>query len=165
MVKNQKACFLNRKERQGEQYVNFLTHYTYDILNELNTYGAVLVYFYLCSLKPHTYDGKKKGNETLTYDKPYELSPKALKQIYPDHDENTFRSGINRLIEVGILRQIQGDIYLFDDIPLKYRVKTYDEMKEIQQMSAQDIYKMAHKEQLVEESKKMEELPKKYDWQ
>lgn len=161
MVKNQKACFLNRKERHGEPYVNFLTQYTYDILNELNTYGAVLVYFYLCSLVPHTYDGKKT-DKTLTYDKPYELSPKALKQIYPDHDENTFRNGINRLIEVGILHQIQGDIYLFDDIPLKYRVKTYDEMKE---MSAQDIYKMAHREQLVEESKKMEESPKKYDWQ
>ena len=161
MVKNQKACFLNRKERHGEPYVNFLTQYTYDILNELNTYGAVLVYFYLCSLVPHTYDGKKT-DKTLAYDKPYELSPKALKQIYPDHDENTFRNGINRLIEVGILHQIQGDIYLFDDIPLKYRVKTYDEMKE---MSAQDIYKMAHKEQLVEESKKMEESPKKYDWQ
>ena len=161
MVKNQKACFLNRKERHGEPYVNFLTQYTYDILNELNTYGAVLVYFYLCSLVPHTYDGKKT-DKTLTYDKPYELSPKALKQIYPDHDENTFRNGINRLIEVGILHQIQGDIYLFDDIPLKYRVKTYDEMKE---MSAQDIYKMAHKEQLIEESKKMEESSKKYDWQ
>ena len=161
MVKNQKACFLNRKERHGEPYVNFLTQYTYDILNELNTYGAVLVYFYLCSLMPHTYDGKKT-DKTLAYDKPYELSPKALKQIYPDHDENTFRNGINRLIEVGILHQIQGDIYLFDDIPLKYRVKTYDEMKE---MSAQDIYKMAHREQLVEESKKMEESPKKYDWQ
>ena len=161
MVKNQKACFLNRKERHGESYVNFLTQYTYDILNELNTYGAVLVYFYLCSLVPHTYDGKKT-DKTLTYDKPYELSPKALKQIYPDHDENTFRSGINRLIEVGILHQIQGDIYLFDDIPLKYRVKTYDEMKE---MNAQNIYKMAHKEQLAEESKKMEESPKKYDWQ
>ena len=161
MVKNQKACFLNRKERHGEPYVNFLTQYTYDILNELNTYGAVLVYFYLCSLVPHTYDGKKT-DKTLAYDKPYELSPKALKQIYPDHDENTFRNGINRLIEVGILHQIQGDIYLFDDIPLKYRVKTYDEMKE---MSAQDIYKIAHREQLVEESKKMEESPKKYDWQ
>lgn len=149
-VPNQKVCYLNRKSKAGnEKYVNFITEPTYEILSELNTYGAVLVYFYLCSLIPHTIDGKTYKTENgYALQKPYELSPTALQKVYPGHDINTFQNGINRLIELGILKQIQKNLYIFDDIPLHYRVKTEKEYNELQELSAEEAFQIAHKEQL-----------------
>ena len=169
-VPNQLGCYINRKQRHGEQYVNFLTQETYEILGELKTYGAVLVYFYLCSQVPHTYDGKL--NSDCKDKKPYGISPKAIKEAYGNiHDLKTYREGIDRLIQLGILKKVNGNIYQFDDIPLKYRIKTYDEYEEMQQMSAEESFKLMHKEQLQEAlqnniiDNEMLSPRKKYSWE
>ena len=148
MVENQKACFLNRKKRNGEKYVNFIADDTFNVLSELESYGAILVYFYLCSLIPHTYDGKLNSDYKNTVSKPYELSPKAIKNAYVKHSINTYRDGINKLIEKGFLKKITDNLYQFDDIPLKYRVKTYDEKIKIDQLNAEQTFEIMHNEQL-----------------
>lgn len=155
---NQKLCYLNRKSRAGnEQYVNFITEPTYDILSQLNTYGAVLTYFYLCSLVPHTIDGKKyKPEKGFIKSAPYEISPAALQKVYPGHDISTFQHGINRLIELKILRPVNGNLYIFDDIPIEYRVKTYEEHQEMVTLNAEEAFKYAHDKQIEEMTHKLQ---------
>ena len=172
MVENQKSLFINRKlKKKNEKYVNLITENTYDIFAELGTYGAVLVYFYICSLIPHTYDGKvfvdEKTHQPIVT-KPFELSPQAIRNAYGKHSIDMYRDGINRLIELGFIKQIKGNFYQFDDIPLKYRVKTMKEKEEMDNLDAETAFKLMHQEQLKEA--KMEELeqPKpreKYSWE
>lgn len=172
MVKypNQLGCYINRKERHGEQFVNFITEDTYNILTELGSYGAVLVYFYLCAQVPHTYDGK--NNSDCKDKKPFGISPKGIREAYGNkHDIKTYQDGINRLIDLGILQQIRGTTYHFDDLPLKYRVKTYEEKQELDELSAEEAFQIAHKQQIqdfyidLKTEKEQEQSREKYEWE
>lgn len=165
MVENQKGCFLNRKKRTGEKFVNFIIDDTFNVLSELETYGAVLVYFYLCSLVPHTYDGKLNTDYKNITSKPYELSPQAIKNAYGKHSINTYRDGINKLIEKGFLKKITDNLYQFDDIPLQYRVKTYDEKVKMDSITAEEAFKIMKREQLQQEIKEEQKIHEKYEWE
>lgn len=165
MVENQKGCFLNRKKRTSEKFVNFIIDDTFNVLSELETYGAVLVYFYLCSLIPHTYDGKLNTDYKTIASKPYELSPQAIKNAYGKHSINTYRDGINKLIEKGFLKKITDNLYQFDDIPLQYRVKTYDEKVQMDSITAEEAFKIMKKEQLQQEIKEEQKIHEKYEWE
>ena len=181
---NQLGCYINRKDRKNENYVLFIKEDTYNVLSELGTYGAVLVYYYLCSQVPHTYDGKR--NPKSLSELPFGLSPQAIREAYGNqHDIKTYREGIARLIELGILKKFSENIYSFDDIPLKYRVKTIEEKEMLDKMSAEQVFNTAHKQQLEvfledenknkNEDKELEELDKelgvlkepkkKYSWE
>lgn len=172
MVENQKNLFINRKlKKKNEKFVNLITNDTYGIFADLGTYGAVLVYFYICSLIPHTYDGKvfvdEKTNQPIVT-KPFELSPQAIRNTYGKHSIDMYRDGINRLTELGFIKQVKGNFYQFDDVPLKYRVKTMEEKEEMDKLDAETAFKLMHQEQLKEAKIEELEQPKpreKYSWE
>lgn len=91
-----------------------------------------------------------------------------MKNIYPDHDIKTFEKGINTLIELGFLTQVPNtkNLYYFDDIPMKYRVKTAQEYEEMKQLSAEEAYVQVHKDKLQEYLDELDKPPeqKKYSW-
>ena len=161
MVKNQRSCYINRKKRHNERYVNFLTEDTFSVLGALGTYGATLVYFYLCAQTPHTYDGEINTGASPTA---YELSPQAIQNAFGTHDLDTYRKGIDRLIQLDILHKISGNLYKFDDLPLKYRAKTSKEYDEMKKISATEAFKMSHEHQM-QDFAATQQSPYQYDWQ
>lgn len=163
---NQKALYLNRHDTKGKHYVNFSIEDTYGIFDKMCA-GELKVYFYLCAQVPNTYDGKnnpdcKRG--------PFILSPQAIKNVYPSMDIKTIQSAINKLIDKEFIKEIRPNLYQFDDLPLKYRVKTVQEYEEIEYITAEESYKLLHKEQIndyaqkeLEYENQKEEKPI-YDW-
>lgn len=162
---NQKALYLNRHNTKGQHYVNFSIEDTYGIFDEMCA-GELKVYFYLCAQVPNTYDGKSNPDCTRGL---FILSPQAIKNVYPSMDIKTIQSAINKLIDKGFITEIRPNLFQFDDLPLKYRVKTTQEYEEIEHMTAEESYKLLHKEQMQNHTQKelnfnkQEEL-KIYDW-
>lgn len=145
-VPNQKEVYLNRLNTKGRHYVNFSIEDTFNIFDDMCA-GELKVYFYLCAQVPNTYDGKnnpdcKRG--------PFILSPQAIKNVYPSMDIKTIQSAINKLIDKGFMTEICSNLYQFDDLPLKYRVKTEQEYKEINQLTAEESYKKLHEKQMID---------------
>lgn len=151
-VPNQKIVFLNRRNTKGMHYVNFAIEDTYDVIDNMCA-GEIKVYFYLCSQIPDTYDGKK--NPDCKRQAPFALSTQAIKDVYPSMDKKTIQTAINKLIEKGFLTEIHSGLYQFDDLPLQYRVKTEQEYEEIQQITAEEGYKLLHKQQIGEAAQKV----------
>lgn len=165
-IPNQNRVYLNRYDTKGSYYVNFHKEYTYDIIDDM-TSGEMKVYFYLCSQVPDTYNGVK--NQNCKRLAPFALSPQAIKNKYPSMDIKTIRNGIEKLIQKGFIKELSPGIYQFDDIPLKYRSQTIKEHEELQNMTAEQSYALAHKQELEnlvennqEEINEDEELI--YDW-
>ena len=77
---------------------------------------------------------------------------------------------IDKLIELGILTNVKGNLWIFDSVPLKYRVKTEKEYQEIlEDVSAEEAYKQIHTQQLQEEKQNMDipikEFRQQYSWE
>jgi len=147
---NQKVVYLNRTKIDmstgAKPWAAYNMEESYALLDDL-TYTEFKVYHYLCGQNPNTINGKQNQKGPIGY---YELSPKALHKVYPKTNAQTFTKAINGLIEKGVLKHCKGNVYSFDNRPLKYRVSSIDEYEEMEQISAEEAYKIHHKEELKE---------------
>lgn len=161
---NQKICFLNRYDGEGN-YTHLLNEPTFLMLDQF-TLGEFQVYFYLCTQVPHTINGK-------IYDKnkrpePFSISVADMMKKYPNTDRKTLQEGINKLIKDGILKCANENLYLFDSVPLGFRCQTIQEHEQLNKLNAEQLYNNVQTRTLTDlaERLKKEEPPKSsyYTW-
>lgn len=143
---------------------------------ELGTYGALMVYLYMLTIVPDTYEGEI--NKKNTRYKLYELSPQAIED-FCGLPIKTSQRGIDKLVEKGYLTLeiVNGEErYQFIDVLPKHKTQTPEEYKqvsdykeEIRQRSEQML--SARQEQLrniaqqsIEEENILEQDFSQYDW-
>lgn len=167
-VPNQRFMRFNRYDpKDSGGYTPISNDYTLNILYDLDSMGAVKLYFYLLTQIPDLINGQpnKKNIRKL----PFEFSTKDAREKIKA-DTKTIELGFKKLIEVGILTNVKGNLWIFDSVPLKYRVKTEKEYQEIlEDVPAEEAYKQIHTQQLQEEKQNMDILIKQfrqqYSWE
>lgn len=167
-VPNQRFIRFNRYDpKDSGGYTPISNDYTLNILQDLGTMGTVKLYFYLLTQIPDLIDGQT--NKKNTRKLPFEFSTKDAKNRIGS-DIKTIELGFKRLTELGILTNIKGNLWIFDSVPMKYRVKNEKEYQEIlEDVSAEEAYKQLHTQQLQEEKQNMESLDsqfrQQYSWE
>lgn len=167
-VPNQRFMRFNRYDpKDSGGYTPISNDYTLNILQDLNTMGAVKLYFYLLTQIPDLINGQP--NKKNTRKTPFEFSNKNARERL-DLENKTVDAAFKKLIELGILTNVKGNLWIFDSVPLKYRVKTEKEYQEIlEDVSAEEAYKQIHTQQLQEEKQNMDipikEFRQQYSWE
>lgn len=152
-VPNQKLILLERnKVDTTQKRRRYLMIYT----DNLNTAYSIMggekcfgLYLYLLERIPHLYDGQPIPNAPPKF----ELSQTHVEEEM-GMSKSTYARSIEKLISLGFLEPIQGNLYQFYEMPKQYRPRTLDEYnhdEEIKCLSIADankILKERHDEQL-----------------
>lgn len=152
-VPNQKLILIDREKvntvQKGRRFLMVYTdniNMAYNIMNGEKCFG---LYLYLLECMPHFYNEKPVDNMPPKF----ELSGSAI-QDELGMTKPTYQRSIDKLIELGFLKHIKGNLYYFYEMPQQYRVKTYEEykheeeLKEISIEEAQKILKNRQDEEL-----------------
>lgn len=158
---NQKSIYINRDKVNTQGGRRYLLVYT-DNLNiayqKMEGKKCFGLYLYLLERMPHFYNGEKINSAP----KQFELSAVAVNNEI-GMSRTTYNRAVEELINLGFLELLQGNTYIFHEMPKQYRPQTIQEYEEEKIITIEETEKIMKERQREQIKQSIEEKTSLWD--